>query len=102
MDEGDALGLAARTEGAGRAAHGAGVGGVDTCHELDQRRFSSAVFAEKRVDLAGAHIKIDGVERPGSAEMLRQVPDLEKRTNAGRHGVRPQPPTPQSWRYFSL
>ena len=44
----------------------AGVCFVNAGENFDQRRFSSAVLAEQRMNLAAPHIEIDTIERQAS------------------------------------
>ncbi len=46
---------------------------------LDERRLAGAVRAEQAVDLAGAHVEVDAVERLRSRVVLREPADLEDR-----------------------
>ena len=64
------FGVGRRTRGDASALEGdfAGVGGVDAGEDLDERGFAGAVFAEERVDFAGADGEVDGVEGDDAGE----------------------------------
>ena len=82
-DGGDARGLrGARVgEAHGRAVdpHFAGVGFDDPGQNVHQRRFASAVLAEKRVNLAAAQIEVHATERLDAAEALDDALHHEQR-----------------------
>src|SRR5947209_5072415 len=47
-------------------------------------------MADERVDLSGAHLQVDGVEREGGAEALAQVPDAQQwRVACAHHELSP-------------
>jgi hypothetical protein len=50
-------------EGVAEADFGAGIGRDDAAGDLDQRALARAVFAEKRMHLAGAKLKVDAAKR---------------------------------------
>ena len=43
---------------------------VNTAQNLDQRRFTGAVFTQKRVNLAGTQFKINALQRMDTGEAL--------------------------------
>ena len=77
-------------------ADGAFVQRIDAREDLDQRGLSGAVLAEKRDDLAGAHVHADVVESLRSAEELGDVPHLEQRIARHLRG-RGHQPGPAQW-----
>ena len=52
-----------------------GVGLVDAGHDLDKRRLACAVLAHQRVNLSGADVERDIVERTDARETLADVVD---------------------------
>ena len=68
----------------------AGVGLVETHHELDQRRLARAVVAEQADDLAAIDLEVDARQRSHFAESLRDVAQFDDRRFASvrRRGLR--------------
>ena len=56
---------------------GSAVGLIDAAEDLDERRFSRAVLAAQRMDLAASASKTDLVERPHAWKRLGDVEHLE-------------------------
>ena len=52
---------------------------IESGHQLDERRFAGAVFAEQRIDLARPHIEIDVVERLDARKRLAHPANREDR-----------------------
>ncbi len=61
------------------------VGGEDAVDHLDERRFSRAVLAEKRVNLAGPHAQIDVVVRADARKGLADADELQPRRRFDAH-----------------
>ena len=83
VDDGDAgpLGVADAGEADGRAVDQdlAGVGGLDAGEDLHQRRLAGAVLAHERVNLAGAEVEVDAVERGHAGEALADAVGAQER-----------------------
>ena len=62
------------------------VGRVEAGQDLDERRLARAVLAEQAVDLAAVDRQVDVVERPRTAEGLRQSAQRDDRRAAGPGG----------------
>ena len=56
----------------------------DPAEDLDQRRFSGAVLAGERVDLAATDRELGGGERARLAESVREAGDLDERPAGAR------------------
>ena len=65
-------------------ADGAAVARQHAGHGLDEGRFAGPVLAEQGMDLAGAKLEIDAVQRPDAAEGLAQPLDREDGRPLGR------------------
>ena len=61
---------------------GAGVGAEHPEQDADRRGLARSVRAEEAVDLAGADLEIEPVERPGGAEGLDESRDLDRLRHA--------------------
>ena len=68
-------------------ADAAAVGGVGAGDDLDERRLAGAVFAEERVDLAGAEVEGDVVQHADAGEGLGDAADRDERPRAFRIGA---------------
>ena len=60
-------------------SNGALVGLVDASEDFHQRRFSRAVFADQRDDLAGTDREIDVIQRNDARESLSDAIEFEDR-----------------------
>ena len=56
--------------------------------DLDHGRLAGAVLAEQNVDLAGAHVEADLVQRKRAGELLRDALEVQERGRPG--GIRPR------------
>ena len=61
----------------------AGIGRVESHHDLDERRLARAVVAEQADDLPPVDLEIDARERPHLSERLGDVPEFDDRRFAG-------------------
>ena len=82
IDDRDALGarFAGRTEMNDLVANPnfAGVGAMNSGHDLDQRRLAGAVLAEQRVHFAGAHIERNVAQHRDADERFRDATERDQ------------------------
>jgi hypothetical protein len=57
---------------------------MNSCEQLDERRFSRAILAEKRQDFTGAKVETDVVDGRVAAESFEKIAEFK---DWGAHGV---------------
>ena len=70
------------------------VGGLHAGEDLHQRRLAGAVLAHERVDLAGAEVEVDAVERGDAGEALGDAEGAQEHPRRRMSAVLVMPAAP--------